>query len=189
LSSCSTNEEEIWAFGRVASFCTFKKEVLFGHALLPYVLTLLLAMAAITNVAFAAPEVEDRGIEVGGNPYSIAVNPDKDMVYVADKLSKKISFVDGSTGEVIKKVNLTNISPNNSSIRDKYFKRIGLTPSIAVSSSFNLLYVAYTDSDSLWVLDGTTGDFASSIKVKGIPRSVYADPSSQYVYVSTISYW
>jgi YVTN family beta-propeller protein len=132
----------------------------------------------------------NQGIIIGGIPYSMAINPDTNIVYVADKFSKRISFIDGNTGEVIQKVNLTsdNTSPNSSSIRAEYFRKIGLTPSIAISNTTNLLYAAYTDSDLLWIMDGTTGDLVSRLDVGGIPRSISADPLSQYVYVSTLDY-
>ena len=74
----------------------------------------MFAMVAVSNAAFAISDSmngsNDKskvGIKVGGMPYSIAVNPSLDVVYVADKFSKKVSFIDGSTGELIRKVNLT----------------------------------------------------------------------------------
>ena len=87
------------------------------------------------------------------------------MIYVADKLVKRISFIDASTGNLIRTVNLTsNDEPTNLS-RERAFEYIGMSPSMAYSDVNNLLYVAYTDSDKIWIIHGVTGDIVSRIKV------------------------
>jgi DNA-binding beta-propeller fold protein YncE len=60
-----------------------------------------------------------------------------------------------------------------------------LSSAIVVSSTTNLVYVAYTDSETISVIDGSNGDILTHAKVSGIPYNLDADPNSAYVYVST----
>lgn len=143
------------------------------------------AVSNSTNIAISHIVTTGKGIKVGGIPYAVSINPNADIVYVADKFSKRISFIDGSTGNVIIKVNLAGDNKNIVAAKEAVLPSyIGVSPSMAFNNDTNLLYVAYTDSDSIWVLDGTTGDIVSRpIGVHGIPRSIAADPLTQNVYV------
>ena len=91
------------------------------YILVLYVLIFSLTLVTLTNVAVAlsdstngkAPppivvEKVEKGIKVGGMPYFVSMNPKINTVYIADKFSKRITFMDGNSGKIIRKVNLTS---------------------------------------------------------------------------------
>ena len=95
-------------------------------------------------------------ITVGGAPSGVAVNPNNDMVYIANERSDTVSVIDGKTNKVL---------PNDITVGDH---PVG----IAVNSNpeNNLVYVANADSGTVSVIDGKTNDLVvtASFNIKPI---------------------
>ena len=118
------------------------------------------------------------GIKVGGSPYAITINPGTKMVYVADKYSSRISFIDGNSDRKIKsvKVNITEppALPNRPELRS----------GITIDNATNLIYFVSTISDKIYVLDGFGGNLIITIPVKGnFPIDLRYSPMSQSIYL------
>ena len=120
----------------------------------------------------------DNGIKVKGTPFKLEVNPTSKTLYVADKYSKRITFIDESTNKIVK-----NISLENKNFLKDVRKGVDLRPSMSIDNVANLLYFTSTDSDSVYVLDGTDGTSISSYKVNGSPFDVFVN--GQIIYVIT----
>src|SRR6476646_10799676 len=50
----------------------------------------------------------DSGIKVKGKPFKLEVNPTSKTLYVADKYSKRITFIDELTNKIIKNISIEN---------------------------------------------------------------------------------
>jgi YVTN family beta-propeller protein len=118
------------------------------------------------------------GIQVGGNPYGIAVNPKSNMIYVVDKFYKKISFIDGENDKGLKTITISNTT-----LHDSRYVIDDFSTSIAVNPSLNLVYVISTASDTISTLDGSSGHMVLNTIVDGIPRAIGVDNRS-IIYVA-----
>ena len=115
------------------------------------------------------------GIKLGGNPFSIAVNPSANIIYIADKLIKKITFLDGNTDRQIKTVTITNNKSSNLSANPEDLKS-----SIAFATSVNLLYVGSTDSNIISAIDGNDGSPVTSKTAGGGVKGLDANAENLY---------
>ena len=103
-----------------------------------------------------------------GNPIAVAVNPENNMVYVANWDSDTISVIDESN------------RTNNDEIS------VGKNPiAVAVNSENNMVYVANWGSDTVSVIDGNTSrKIANDTSVGDSPNSLAVNPENNMVYVA-----
>jgi DNA-binding beta-propeller fold protein YncE len=124
----------------------------------------------------------DAGIRVGGSPFRLSVDPTTNMVYVVDKFSKKISFLDGVSDRVAKTVTLARIEPisegfNRSNLHE-------LKSDISIDPVTKLLYIITSDSSLLYALDTDTGSLVSNFTLRGSPFGLSANNTVIYVITS-----
>jgi len=107
-----------------------------------------------------------RTIGIGSGPFSIAVNPNSNRVYVANFYDWTISVVDGSLKSVISTVPV-NGAPNG----------------LAVNPGTNRLYVNDETHNALLVLDASTYAILAQVPVGSFPNAVDLNPKTNRVYV------
>lgn len=120
----------------------------------------------------------ETGLKIGGNPFQVAVNPHTNMVYVIDKFSKKIVFIDGSTDRLINTVSLASTKPvvlgfNVSNLHE-------LRSDIDIDPETNLIYATTTDSSLLAVIDDE-GNKILNLPIVGSPFALSANNLTVYV--------
>src|SRR5919198_6261119 len=117
------------------------------------------------------------GINIGGNPVAIAVNPTTNMIYVANAFSKKMSFIDGNIDSQINTAKVISIQSNALAFRS----------SVAVNPIRNLLYVTNVDSGKVSLIDGAEGIIVGNLTVRGNAYSIALNPKSNDIFVVTAS--
>jgi YVTN family beta-propeller protein len=112
-------------------------------------------------------------VPVGEFPISVAVNPNTNMVYVANYLSGRVSVIDGTANSLVRDVPVGEFPIN----------------SVAVNPNTNMVYVANSNSSTVSVIDGTTGR-AENIAVGSGPTDIAVSPrfangtNSDTIYVT-----
>ena len=76
-------------------------------------------------------------ISVGDGPSGVAVNPDTDLVYVADQNDDTVSVIDGETNSVVATISVGSFPQG-----------------VAVNPDTNLVYVANSLDDTVSVIEG-----------------------------------
>jgi DNA-binding beta-propeller fold protein YncE len=166
----------------------FRKSLLFGIAL-----TLL----CVSPKTFAQTTVVST-IPLGHAPNSLAINPQTNIMYAADRAGYRISVVDGATNMVTSRISLTfqpegvsiNPTTNRLYVTGSYFDgvvvfdattsaitaRIPVAPwmtEIEVNSVTNQVYVGNPVDRSITVIDGQPGSSTENTVVAVIPLPVY----------------
>lgn len=128
----------------------------------------------------------DAGIVVGGYPSGISVDPSRHWVYAVDSITKKISVVDSITDTLTKTISIANIKTVNIGSENRSGVAIVGAPGyIAIDPATNLLSVAITDSNFLYIFDAESGSLLSIISIVNRPTAIY---SSNFVtQVTTMS--
>jgi YVTN family beta-propeller protein len=107
------------------------------------------------------------GFGVGNRPNGIAVNPNTNMIYVANTDSNTVSVLNGSNDEI-----LTNILVDNQPY------------AVAVNPVKNTVYVTHGGSDSLSVIDGKSNTLVNNIPINAEePISLAVNPTTDMIYV------
>jgi YVTN family beta-propeller protein len=138
---------------------------------------------AIPYQIYAQPSTQGNaitGINVGGHPYAIAVDPKTNIIYVAGILPKKIFTIDGSSNKQ------TNTIARLPSPQVNAYTKI--FPNLAVSAATGLAFVAYSDSKDLHIIDASQGYVANDTlndTLAGL--SADPDPNSVYIYADVNS--
>ena len=111
--------------------------------------------------------VPPSNVTVGTLPYAVAVNPNTNMVYVANSGSNTVSVINGTTNTVVQNVT------------------VGISPyGIAVNPNITMIYVANYDSNTVSVIDGTTNSVVQTVPVGISPVGVDVNPKTNMVYVA-----
>ena len=109
------------------------------------------------------------GYRVGGMLTGIAVNPNNNMLYVADNRFNLVHVRDGANNNII------DIP-------------VGKSPEgIAVDPNLNTVYVSNVESNSISIIDGTKNIVNSTIQVGEDPLIVAVNPITHMVYVGDAS--
>src|SRR3989449_5218977 len=151
-----------------------------------------------------------RTIGIGSGPFSIAVNPNSNVVYVANFTDRTISVVDGSLKSVISTVPVNgapdglavNPGTNRLYVNDVTHNAllvldastyailaqvpVGSFPNaVDLNPKTNRVYVVNSAGGSVTIVDGNTNAVVSILKVGNFPPRVAADPVTNFVYVTT----
>ena len=159
-----------------------------------------------TPVAFPV-----RTIIVGQEPHGIAVDSQRDLVYVANHRGGSVSVLDGSAAAVIRTISLGNASGSNGAALDpvagllyvanKYTGNVsralvedgqpptgipvGAQPDgVAVDPATGTVYVANFGNGTLTLLDGITGAVRRTVTSGGEPSFIALDPARSRFYVT-----
>jgi len=152
------------------------------------------------------------GIEQGKNPSAVGVNPNTDMIYVANYSSNNVSVIDSNTNSVVttisvgdwpdavgvnpntNKIYVANWGSNSVSVIDGETNSVATTISvgsgpegIGVNASMNKIYVANSWDNSVSVIDGQTNSVATTISVGNGPDAVGVNPNTNTIYVANRS--
>src|SRR5215831_1316468 len=136
---------------------------------------------AIPYQIYAQPSTQGNaitGIKLGGHPYAIAVDPKTNILYVAGILPKKIFTIDGYSDKQVNTIILSNNPAFNASAK--------LFPYVAVSSTVVLAFFAYSDSETLHVIDGSQGYIVTNNTLNGMPSGLGADPDPNFAYLYAV---
>ena len=134
---------------------------------------LLFSAGALVHNAFADKAVDT--IPVGSKPWGVAVNPNTNMIYVANSdcclTSPTISVIDGATNNVINTIPV-----------------FGRPSGVAVNPSTNMIYVA-EGGMRVQVIDGSTNSIVATIFLYGpesgnIPHEITVNPVTNMIYVT-----
>jgi YVTN family beta-propeller protein len=108
-------------------------------------------------------------INVGGQPFAVAIGPGGNTVYVTDNRNKDIvSVIDATTNNVTATIN------------------VGARPEgVVVNPSGTKLYVANYNDSSVSVVDLTKNTVNSTVKLGGHPFGIAIDQAGMNVYVTS----
>ena len=106
-------------------------------------------------------------VSVGNGPYTVAVNPSTNTVYVPNFSDGNVSVINGSTNDVT-----TTVSVGNGA------------GSVAVNPSTNTVYVTNANDNTVSVIDGSTNEVTATVSVRSGPFAVAVNPSTNTVYVA-----
>jgi YVTN family beta-propeller protein len=107
-------------------------------------------------------------VGVGESPSDVAVGPDNDRVYVANRGSNNISVVNTTSHKV-----------------DKTIGNFGYSPyRLAISADGRWLFAVNPSSDNVTVIDTTRDVVVETISVDRNPMGIVYDPDRNRVYVS-----
>ena len=190
----------------------FKAKIILPAIGAGVVLTLFAILLNLANSPSCAVIDSQHIVPVGGDPQSVGVNPNTNMVYVANYLADSISVIDCKTNTITEnitvgdspfdvavnpntgRVYVANLDSNTTSVIDGTTNTViedipvGGTPqSVGVNPNTNMVYVANYDSNTTSVIDGTTNTVIEDIPVGGNPQSVGVNPNTNMVYVA--NYW
>jgi YVTN family beta-propeller protein len=131
------------------------------------ILTFFAFLLSPINAASCAVVDARSNVPVGGDPTGISINPNTNLVYVANYLDDVVSVIDCKSNKVIE--NIT----------------VGTSPlGIAVNPITNTIYVANADSDNVSVIDGATNAVEKNVDVGDYPQSVDVNPNTNMIYVA-----
>jgi YVTN family beta-propeller protein len=99
--------------------------------------------------------------------FSLAINPNTDVVYAANWVNGIIGAIDGETNTLI--ANITDVS---------------VPERMAINTNTNMLYALNPISGIVYVIDGLTNKLVSKIRVGDFPTDVAVNPATNTVYVS-----
>ncbi|WP_051449234.1 S-layer homology domain-containing protein [Paenibacillus sp. FSL R5-808] len=160
---------------------------------------------------FAAPESTSadtslKNVETGRLPYSVAVNPVTNKIYVVNKLSHNMTIIDGATNksktiEVGKNPEKVSVNP----VTNKIYVTLGeqkvavidgesdtVTTKVAVGSSptsvevntvTNKIYVVNVNSNTVTIIDGMSNE-TTEVKVGNKPVAVAVNSVTNKAYVA-----
>ncbi len=109
-------------------------------------------------------------IQVGKNPYGIAIDPIGHKVYVTNFYNNSVSVINGTTDKEIKTFLVEN-------------KPFG----IAIDPTGHKVYVTNFASNSVSVIDETTDKVINTIKVGSGPYGIAIDPNTHNLYVTNFN--
>jgi len=105
-------------------------------------------------------------IAVGNQPTYLAVDEQRNRVYVSNQADDTVSVIDGATNTVLHTV------------------RVGHAPNgVAVNQKTNTIYVANLDGESLSIINGTKLT-TSTVRLGPNPAKVAVNPATNRVYVT-----
>jgi YVTN family beta-propeller protein len=104
-------------------------------------------------------------VNVGNDPYAVAVNPVTNKIYVANQSSNTVTVIDGATNST------TTVNAGNAPF------------AVAVNPVTNKIYVANYFSDNVTVMDGSTNSTATII-AGGRPAAVVVNLVTNKIYVA-----
>ncbi len=106
-------------------------------------------------------------LQVGERPYRLVVNPNTNMIYVANTKSETVTVMNGSNNSVIKTVTIN-----------------GFPADICVNSKANMIYVANFKNATVNVINGKSNSVVAIIPAKSGPDGICVNPITNIVYVS-----
>jgi YVTN family beta-propeller protein len=144
-------------------------------------------------------------VPVGTDPYSVAVNPVTNMIYVANDASDNVTVIDGSNNStttvaagdvplsvavnpVTNKIYVANEGSNNVTVIDGATNATTTVPagtrpwSVALNPVTNMIYVA-NEGASLTVIDGATNS-TTTVALGSSPWSVAVNAVTNQIYVA-----
>ena len=179
-----------------------------------YFLTLIFAsvllslFGILSHNAFADQVVST--IPVGNEPVGIGVNPNTNMIYVANGLSGSVSVINIITNTVTNTIPVGSypagigVDPNTNKIYVADYKDgidvidgstnsvvntipDGSNPaSIAINLNTNKIYVANHADNTVYVIDGSTNSVVSTVSVGSNPNYVSVNPNANRIYVANL---
>ena len=171
------------------------------YSILVIVLVMVITnIIAIPHQMHAQPSTQGNaitGIKVGGHPYAIAVDPKTNIIFVAGMLPKKIFTIDSSSNRQVNTISLSNTPAFNVGTKSfpnkageystKSFPNIaGEFPDIAVSATAGLAFFAYSDSETLHIIDASQGYVVTNDTLNGMVTGLDADPDPNFVSIYAV---
>jgi DNA-binding beta-propeller fold protein YncE len=111
-------------------------------------------------------DIETANVTVGGDPRTIAVDPNHGRIYVADWFSKNLTVVDASSHAVVARIMLPAASSNG----------------IAIDQNTSMVYVVV--SGGVAEVNGSTNKVVGELPLNFGPGSLAYNPSTHIIYGS-----
>ena len=112
-------------------------------------------------------------ITLEGEPTSIGINPNANLIYVSQSLDRPpytvVTVIDGKTNSVVKHIDVMP-SPQD----------------VAVNPNTNMIYVTHLDSNVVSIIDGKTNSVVKSIATGLDPAGLAVNPNTNMIYVGNI---
>jgi YVTN family beta-propeller protein len=132
--------------------------------------TLYIARIGNAEVAVLKPgSASPIMIPTGNIPCSIAINPQTNMVYVANYADNSVTAIDGAKDRVVAKI------------------PAGERPqAVAVDAGRNLIYVANTRANTVTAIDGATSKVLATLEAGKAPYALVVNPVSGKLHVANM---
>jgi YVTN family beta-propeller protein len=106
-------------------------------------------------------------VPVGKNPSSISINPNTNLVYVANTGSNTTSVINGTINRVVADITVGDFPA-----------------SVSVDPHTNLVYVANSGSNTVSIIDGKINKVIHNLTVGQNPYAVSVNPDTNLIYVA-----
>ena len=120
--------------------------------------------------------------------YGMGVDFSTNLIYVADDFlalgvgpNHKVSVINGLSNNVIAEITVIGSGVIHDHIAEASFNPFGL---LAVNPSTNKIYVEDSDDNIINIIDGSTKQVVSNIKVEGFPGGIAANPITNLIYIT-----
>jgi YVTN family beta-propeller protein len=131
---------------------------------------LLILVVALVFAATAKAQTVTATLTAGGSPFSVAVNPVTNKIYVTNSGSNNVTVIDGAT----------NANATTTVVA------VGLDPEgVAVNTVTNQIYVANEVGDTVTVIDGAT-NATTTVAVGTGPRGIAVNTVTNKIYVANV---
>jgi YVTN family beta-propeller protein len=140
---------------------------------------LLSSFGILAQNAFADQVIAK--IPVGSYPQDITVNPNTNRIYVSNNYggalgaADSVSIIDGKNNTVVNTINFGVWYPGNP---------ITSLEGIAVNPNTNMVYVAGSYTQVLYVIDGNTNAFVANITLNNFLGAIAVNPNTNKIYVT-----
>jgi YVTN family beta-propeller protein len=125
------------------------------------------ALLLLSSTVPANAQTITATVNVGTGPFSAAVNPVTNKIYVVNRNSNNVTVIDGATNTVTATVT------------------VGTTPVyVGVNTVTNKIYVSNATSNNVSVIDGTTNTVTATVTTGGNPDAVVINPVTNKIYVA-----
>ena len=179
-------------------------------------ISLFVAILAIFSISLCFyhnnANASEPTVSVGTAPYSVALNPNTNTIYVTNYNSNNVSVINGATNTVTTTVTVgtnpygvtvdpntdtiyvTNFNSNNVSVIDGATNTVTTTVSVgtnpygvAVNPNTDTIYVTNFNSNNVSVIDGATNTVTATISAGTNPVRVAVNPTTNTIYVANFS--
>ncbi len=136
-----------------------------------FVFIYIIVINTISVTAQTVIATIELGPTSGNGSIAVGVNPETNLIYVANSCSSNVTVIDGISNEIIDTIEIED------NIIDESRKGICINPGT------NIIYVAISTSSNVSVIDGSTDDVIDTISAVN-SSEIAVNPTTNLIYIT-----